>query len=108
MNNIYTSIKSLLVVLLFAPVFTQAQLVINESFDGVAFPPYGWNSQKIAPSTDVENYCQRATASVNPTLSPNVPRTGAGMVQYRSSFMTVAGERTYLATRPLDMRAIPP
>ncbi len=107
MNKIYTSLKLSLAILFFAPMISQAQLIVTESFDGTTFPPYGWNSQKIVPSTDLENYCQRVTTSVNPAASPNTAHSGAGMVQYRSSFMTVAGEKAYLASRPLDMRAIP-
>lgn len=96
-----------MVALLFAPAFSQAQLVVNESFDAVTFPPYGWATQKIVPSSDINNIVIRRTASVTPAASPATPRTGAGMASYECALMTVAGEKAFLASRKLDMRAMP-
>jgi hypothetical protein len=103
MQKFYSfSLRTVMALFLLLPGISFGQMVINESFDGTVFPPYGWNTNKIPPSTDAENYCERVTASTNPAGTPPGTHSGAGMLRYRSGFMTVAGEKAFVATRALD------
>lgn len=95
-----------LIALLFAGIKSSlAQTVLSESFDGVTFPPLGWNMGKIDTSSDANNTCERVTASSNPVSGGT--HTGLGMARYRSGYMTFAGDKFFLASKPLDMRSIP-
>ncbi|MEO8087116.1 MAG: GEVED domain-containing protein, partial [Bacteroidota bacterium] len=89
---------------------TSAQITVSEGFDnnfaGTTWPnlemPLGWTQGKITPTTDWNNNWDR----VNSTFLPNwFPRSGAGMMRYRSAYCINAGERAYITSRPYDLSA---
>lgn len=108
MQKLFTPfIRISFVLLLLAPVFSKGQVVINESFDATIFPPLGWTSGAVLPSTDPENYCERVTSGSNPFSQPATTHSGAGMARYRCGYMTTFGEYAYIASRALDFTNIP-
>jgi len=90
----------------------KAQIVKTESFDnnfaGTTFPnselPFGWTQGKIIPSTDFNNYWDRVNTGILPTCGVH---NGAGMMRFRSNYITNAGEQGYLISRPYDLSARP-
>ncbi len=77
-----------------------SQVVINESFDGAAFPPFGWTSQLIKNGSDPNNFTERVTVGNAPACNPH---SGAGMLRYRSGSMFNAGEKCFLASPRFDL-----
>jgi len=71
------------------PVISFAQVTHNESFDGVTFPPAGW--QTFGPNSA---YLYRATSGFSPTQSPH---SGAGELEW-GSFNVSSGGMEFLAT----------
>ncbi len=96
--------------LLMMGTLSKAQLLYTESFDvpgTPAFPvnslPFGWSQGKYL-GVDPDNYWDRmGVGSTTPNCNP---RTGNGMMRYRS-WVTTAGEAGFLASKQFDMRNIP-
>ncbi|MDZ4182380.1 MAG: M6 family metalloprotease domain-containing protein, partial [Candidatus Cloacimonadaceae bacterium] len=62
----------------------------NESFDGVLFPPDGWQNQILSGTRAFE----RVTSGSSPSCSPYA---GAGMMRY-NSYSASSGHTAYIAT----------
>jgi hypothetical protein len=66
---------------------------LNESFDGTAFPPTGWQNIQVSGS----GLWKRVTTGVEPNCSPH---SGAGMAEY-NSYDYLAGVNALLVSPPL-------
>lgn len=108
MQKLFTPfIRFSLMLLLMTPLFSKGQMVITESFDGTIFPPLGWSTGAVLPSSDAENYCERVTTGTNPPALPSLTHSGTGMLRYRCGYMATPNEKAYISTRRLDFTNIP-
>ncbi len=78
---------------------SHAQVVINETFDGAQFLPFGWYGGKLN-GTDANNYVERVTTGGSPACAT---QGGAGMMRYRSGFMFNAGEKYFVSSPKYDL-----
>jgi hypothetical protein len=125
-KNIANSVTRLvlLLILLAGSGQVKAQVAYNEGFDFVTPPafgvpdnslPFGWTQSKFcspsgmagypgpASCADNDNYWDRmGTGATNAIIGP---RTGNGMMRYRS-FSITSGEKAYLSSKRLDMTSM--
>ncbi len=81
----------------------RGQVVYSESFNLVPVNtslPLGWSQGIIGSSSDTNNVWKRSANGIQPNIPP---RTGAGLMAYRSH-QIIAGESSFLASKRFDMR----
>jgi hypothetical protein len=94
MNRIIKN--ALAALLLFTACLAQAQ-ILNESFDGVVFPPAGWGNVRVS-GTVTPGTWDGVTSGTNPTCSPH---SGSGMAYY-NAYSWSGGTAADLSTPVLD------
>src|SRR4030095_1176355 len=98
--------RSLLVFAILFCLFSEsgrAQVVYNESFNLAPVNTaltLGWSQGIIGSSSDTNNIWLRLGAGTAPVIAP---RTGAGMMGFKSS-LSASGESSFLASKRFDMR----
>lgn len=95
--------KSFLFVLAFVILSNHApfaQVILSENFDGVAFPPAGWKTERVWPSasTTVDIWTKQTQAGFFAVFTPF---SGNGMAVYKS-YSIISDRAADLATSLLD------